>query len=158
VHNSRHQSTEECREIEKLVEQFREQQKQQSHHDGMPPHQWEGKQQVAHEGDGEEMEFQNANRAIKVVYGHSDSKSSDNEHRKQLHIIYGGSWDITSRRVVKTLHRAMTAIAPVPRAVPHHTWMETSIAFDASDCPKNMSGVMRTCLSWIQPHPHGAIL
>jgi hypothetical protein len=28
----------------------------------------------------------------------------------------------------------------VPQAVPHHKWMETSIAFDASHCPKNMSG------------------
>jgi hypothetical protein len=37
------------------------------------------------------MEFQNAKRAIKVIYGHSDSESSDNERRKQLHIIYGGS-------------------------------------------------------------------
>jgi hypothetical protein len=28
------------------------------------------------------MEFQNAKRAIKVVYGHSDSESNNNEHRK----------------------------------------------------------------------------
>jgi hypothetical protein len=49
------------------------------------------------------MEFQNAKRAIKVIYGHSDSESSDNEHHKQLHVISGGSWDIMSRRVIKTL-------------------------------------------------------
>jgi hypothetical protein len=49
------------------------------------------------------MEFQNAKRAIKVVYGHSDSESSGNEHCKQLHIIYDGSWDITSKRAIKTL-------------------------------------------------------
>jgi hypothetical protein len=35
----------------------------------------------------------------------------------------------------------MAAVVPTPRAAPHHKWMETSIEFDASDCPKNMSGV-----------------
>jgi hypothetical protein len=50
-----------------------------------------------------EMKFQDAKRALKAVYGHSDSKSSDNEHRKMLHVIFGGSWAIMSRRVVKTL-------------------------------------------------------
>jgi hypothetical protein len=30
--------------------------------------------------------------------------------------------------------------APTPRAVPHHKWIETSIAFDASDYSKNMVG------------------
>jgi hypothetical protein len=44
------------------------------------------------------MEFQDAKRALKVVYDHSDSDSSTDEHRKQLHIMYGGSWDITSKR------------------------------------------------------------
>jgi hypothetical protein len=53
--------------------------------------------------------------------------------------MYGGSWDITSRCVVKMLRRAVTAAAPAPRAAPHHKWMETSITFDASDYPKNMA-------------------
>jgi hypothetical protein len=58
----------------------------------------------SHKGnDEEEMEFQNAKRVINFIYGHSDSESSNNEHRKQHHIIYDGSWDITSRRVIKTL-------------------------------------------------------
>jgi hypothetical protein len=38
-----------------------------------------------------EMEFQDAKRALKAVYGHSDSESSDNEHCKMLHIMFGGS-------------------------------------------------------------------
>jgi hypothetical protein len=41
--------------------------------------------------DEEEMVFQNAKRAIEVTNGHSDFESSDNKHRKQLHIIYGSS-------------------------------------------------------------------
>jgi hypothetical protein len=42
-------------------------------------------------------------QGLKAVYGHSDSESSDNEHRKVLHVMFGGSWDITFRRIVKTL-------------------------------------------------------
>jgi hypothetical protein len=88
------------------------------------------------------MDFQNAKRAIKVIYDHSnsDSESSNNKRRKQLHIMYDGSWDITSRRIVKTLHQVVAASAPAPRAAPRHKWMETSIAFNTSDCPKNMAG------------------
>jgi hypothetical protein len=71
----------------------------------MPPHQWEGKQQVAPRDEEEEMEFQNAKRTIKVIYDHSNSdfESSDNEHHKNLHVTYDSSWDITSRHIIKTL-------------------------------------------------------
>jgi hypothetical protein len=58
----------------------------------MPPRQQDGKQHVAREGnDEEEIEFQSAKRKIKVIYSHFDSESSDSEHLKQLHVIYGGS-------------------------------------------------------------------
>jgi hypothetical protein len=30
--------------------------------------------------------------------------------------------------------------ASAPRVAPHHRWMETSISFDTSDCPKSMAG------------------
>jgi hypothetical protein len=103
----------------------------------------EGKQQDVHEDDkekDEEMAFHDTKRALKAVYGHSDSDSSTDEHHKQLHVMYDGSWDITSRRVVKTLRQAIAAAAPALRVAPHHKWMETSISFDASDCPKNMAG------------------
>jgi hypothetical protein len=64
--------------------------------------------------DDEEMEFQNAKRAIKVIYGHSDSESSGNERRNQLHVICNGSWDIMSKCVVRTLRRAVAAASPAP--------------------------------------------
>jgi hypothetical protein len=60
--------------------------------------------------------------------------------------MYIGSWDITSRHVIKTLRRVVAAAAPTPRAVPHHKWMETSITFNASDCPKNMAGARQVPL------------
>jgi hypothetical protein len=87
----------------------------------MPPHQREGNQQVADEGDeDEEMEFQNGKRVIKVVYGHSDCKYSENECCKQLHLMYSGSWDMMSMRVIKTVCRAMVAATPTSRVAPHH--------------------------------------
>jgi hypothetical protein len=86
------------------------------------------------------MEFQDAKRALKAIYGHFDSKSSDNERRKTLHVMFGGSWAIMSMRVVKTLRRKVTVAAPAPKAAPHRKWMETPIGFDSSDCPKIMAG------------------
>jgi hypothetical protein len=85
------------------------------------------------------MEFQDAKRALKAVCGHSNSESSDNERRKMLHVMFGGSWAITSRRVIKTLHREIAAAAPAPKAAPHRKWVETLIGFDASDYPKSMA-------------------
>jgi hypothetical protein len=86
------------------------------------------------------MEFQDAKRALKAVYGHSDSKSGDNERSKALHVMFGGSWAITSRHVVKALRREIAAAAPAPKVAPHRKWVETPIGFDASDCPKIMAG------------------
>jgi hypothetical protein len=86
------------------------------------------------------MEFRDAKRALKAVYSHSDSESSDNECRKTLHVMFGGSWAITSRRVIKTLHREVVAAAPTSKAAPHHKWVETLIGFDSSDWPKSMAG------------------
>jgi hypothetical protein len=139
VHNSTRHTVTECREIKKLTEQFRE--KMQQLQDGAPSHQWEGKQKVnSQEQKDAEMEFQDAKWALKAVYDHFDSESSDNEHRKMLHVMFGGSWAITSRRVVKTLHREVAAAAPSPKVAPHCKWMETLIGFDSSDCPKSMAG------------------
>jgi hypothetical protein len=50
-----------------------------------------------------EMEFQDARRALKAVYGHSTSESNENKHCKVLHVMFGGSCDITSMRIIKTL-------------------------------------------------------
>jgi hypothetical protein len=86
------------------------------------------------------MEFQDAKRALKAIYGHSDSESSNNKRHKTLHVMFGGSWAITSRHVVKTLRREIAAVALAPKAAPHHKWVETLIGFNASDCPKSMAG------------------
>jgi hypothetical protein len=91
MHNSTRHTTSECREIKKLLDQFCKKMQQQRQ-DGAPSLQWEGKQKVdSQEEKDAEMEFQDAKRALKAVYGHSDSECSDNERRKTLHIMFGGS-------------------------------------------------------------------
>jgi hypothetical protein len=135
-----HHTTSECWEIKKLMEQFREKMPQQ-HQDGAPSRHREGKWKVdSQEEKDAEIEFQDAKRALKAVYGHLDSESSDNEHRKTLHVMFGGSWAITSKRVIKTLRREIVAAAPALKAAPHRKWVETPIGFDASDCPKSIAG------------------
>jgi hypothetical protein len=137
VHNSTHHSASECWEIKKLVEQFREKMQQQPRQDGAPFCQREGKQKINPQEEKDvEMEFQDAKRALKAIYDHSDSKSSDNECRKALHIMFGGSCDITPRRIVKTLRREIAAVAPAPKAVTHRKWMETPIGFDTPTAPR----------------------
>jgi hypothetical protein len=138
VHNSTRHTASECWKIKKLAEQFCEKMQQQSRQDSAPSHQREGKQKV--DKGKEKMEFQDAKRALKAVYGNSDSESRGNERRNTLHVMFGGSWDITSRRAIKTLRREIAAAALAPKAAPHCKWMETPIGFDASDCPKSMAG------------------
>jgi hypothetical protein len=86
------------------------------------------------------MGFQKAKTDLKVIYGHSGSESSDNKHRKMLYVMFRDSWNITFRRIIKNLRREVAAAAPAPKAAPHHRWMETSISFNASNCPKSVAG------------------
>jgi hypothetical protein len=89
VHSSKCHNVEECREIKKLEEQVLEQQKQQQHHDGAPPWQWESKQKaIPEDGKDEKLDYQDVKRALKVVYGHSDSDSitDDVDGYHQYHV------------------------------------------------------------------------
>jgi hypothetical protein len=55
--------------------------------------------------------------------------------------MYGRSWELTSRRNVKSLHREVLSATPVVlKAAPHQRWQSTTISFGASDCPENMAG------------------
>jgi hypothetical protein len=86
------------------------------------------------------LRFQKAKRNLNVIYNHSDFESSDNERRKTLYVMFGGSWDITLCHIMKNLRREVAAAAPAPKVVLHHKWMETSINFNASSYPKTMAG------------------
>jgi hypothetical protein len=55
--------------------------------------------------------------------------------------MYGGSWELTSRRDVKSLRgEVLSATLEAPNTAPHQKWRSTTISFGASDCPNNMAG------------------
>src|SRR6185503_4455082 len=75
------------------------------------------------------------------VYHGDNSDSDSGGRRKKLYVMYGGSWELVSRRDVKTLRREVLSAKPgVPKAAPHQRWMNTTISFGPSDCPENMAG------------------
>ena len=77
---------------------------------------------------------------MKGVYSHDDTDSGEDERRKKLYVMYGESWELVSRRDVKTLRREVLSVKPgVPKAAPHHRWRNTTISFRPSDCPENMA-------------------
>jgi hypothetical protein len=55
--------------------------------------------------------------------------------------MYGGSWELISRRNAKSLRREVLSVTPgVPKVAPHQRWRSTTIYFGAPDCPDNMAG------------------
>jgi hypothetical protein len=79
---------------------------------------------------------------LKVVFTGDSDSGDDNDRRKKLYAMYGGSWELTSHRNVKSMRReVLSAIPGVPKAAPHQRWRSTTISFGASDCPENMEGV-----------------
>jgi hypothetical protein len=143
VHPNTRHSASECREIIKLAKRVSER-RGQSSKDGSPPHRRPGKERVDDDevAAGErELGYQSPEGDLKDVFtGDSDSRD-DNDHRKKLYVMYGGSWELTSRRNVKSLcHEVLSATPGVPKAAPHQRWRSTTISFGASDCPDNMAG------------------
>jgi hypothetical protein len=140
--NSRH-SASECREILKLVKRISERREQASK-DGSPPRRRPSKEKVD-EGDlaaGErDLGYQSPEQVLKdILTGDSDS-GDDNDRRKKLYVMYGESWELTTRRNVKSLRREVLSATPgVPKAAPHQRWRSTTIFFGASDYPENMAG------------------
>jgi hypothetical protein len=141
VHPNARHSASECREIIKLAKHVSER-REQSSKDGSPPHRRPGKEGV---DDGEvatgerELGYQSPKGELKDVFT-GDSDSGDDRHKK-LYVMYGGSWELTSRWNVKSLRREVLSATPgVPRAAPHQRWRSTTISFGASDCPDNMAG------------------
>jgi hypothetical protein len=140
--NSRH-SASECREILKLAKRISERREQASK-DGSPPRHRPGKEKVD-EGDvaaGEQdLGYQAPEQVLKDILTRDSDSDDDNDRRKKLYVMYGRSWELTSRRNMKSLHREVLSATPrVPKAAPHQRWRSTTISFRASDCPKNMAG------------------
>jgi hypothetical protein len=90
--NSRH-SASECREILKLAKRISERRDQASR-DGSPPQRRPGKEKVD-EGDvaaGEgDLGYQAPEQVLKDILIVDSDSGDDNDHRKKLYVMYGGS-------------------------------------------------------------------
>jgi hypothetical protein len=140
--NSRHNASE-CREIIKLAKRVSER-REQSSKDGSPPHRRPGKERV---DDGEvvagerELGYKSPEGDLKDIFTGDSDSGDDDDHRNKLYVMYGGSWELTSRRNVKSLRReVLSAVPGVLKAAPLQWWRSTTISFGASDCPENMAG------------------
>jgi hypothetical protein len=119
--NARHNASE-CREIIKLAKRGSKRHEQSSK-DGSPPRRRPGKEGA---DDGEvatgerELGYQSPEGGLKDVFTGDSDSGDDNDRRKKLYVMYGGSWELTSRRNVKSLRReVLSATLGVPKAAPH---------------------------------------
>jgi hypothetical protein len=143
VHPNNCHSAVESHEIIKFVKRV-SMRREQSSKDGSPPRRRPGKERV---DDGEvtvgkwDLGYQSPEGDLKDVFTRDSDSGDDNDCRKKLYVMYGGSWELTSHRNVKSLRRKVLSATPgVPKAAPHQRWQSTTISFGASDCPENMAG------------------
>jgi hypothetical protein len=143
VHPNGRHSAMECREIIDLAKRVSER-REQSSKDGSPPRRRPGKEKV---NDGKvasgerELGYQSPEGDLKSVFAGDSDSGDDSDRRKRLYVMYGRSWELTSRRNVKCLRREVLSATPgVPKAASHQWWRSTTISFGASDCPDNMAG------------------
>jgi hypothetical protein len=143
VHPNARHSASECREIIKLMKRVSEQ-REQSSKDVSLPRRRPSKERVDNDevAAGEwELGYQPPEGDHKDVFTGDSDSGDDSDRRKKLYVMYGGSWELTSRRNVKSLRREVLSATPgVPKAAPHQRWRSTTISFGASDCPNNMAG------------------
>jgi hypothetical protein len=140
--NSCHRAAD-CREIFKLARRVSER-REQSSKDVSPPHRRPGRKEADEEVadvEGRDLGYQSPEGDLKDIFT-GDSDSSDNgDRRKKLYVMYNGSWELISRRSVKSLRwEVLSAVPGVPKTAPHQRWRGTTISFGASDCPDNMAG------------------
>jgi hypothetical protein len=119
--NSRHNATE-CREIIKLAKRVSEQREQTSK-DGPPPCRRPGKERVDDDDVAireRDLEYQSPEAVLKDVFTRDSDSGGESDCRKKLYVMYGGSWELTSRRNVKSLRREVLSATPgVTKATPH---------------------------------------
>jgi hypothetical protein len=107
VHPNSHHSTSECSDIIKLAKHVSKPREQTSK-DGSPPRRRPGKERVD-DGDvatGErDLGYQPPEGVLKDVFTRDSDSSGESDRRKKLYIMYGGSWELTSHRNIKSLRR-----------------------------------------------------
>ena len=88
-----------CREIQKLAKRVSGRREQSSKDGSPPPRQWSGKEKASDSGAAageKELGYQSPARELKGVYNHDNSDSDNEECRKKLYVMYGGSWELVS--------------------------------------------------------------
>jgi hypothetical protein len=102
---------------------------------------WQGEGRRGDVAAGErDLGYQSPEGVLKDVFTGDSDSGGESDRRKKLYVMYGGSWELTSHRNVKSLHREVLSDTPgVPKAAPHQRWRSTTISFGASDCPDNMA-------------------
>ena len=130
MHPTARHSAADCREIQKLAKRVSGRREQSSKGGSPPPRQRPGKEKVSDSGTAageKELGYQSPARELKGVYHDDNSDSDSADRRKKLFVMYGGSWELVSRRDVKTLRREVLSAKPgVPKAAPHQRWMNTT--------------------------------
>ena len=131
VHPTARHSAADCREIQKLAKRVSGRREQASKDGSPPPHQRASKKKASDSeatAGEKELGYQSPALELKGIYSRDNSDSDNEERRKKLYVMYGGSWELVSRRDVKTLRREVLSVRPgVPKAAPHHRWMNTTI-------------------------------
>jgi hypothetical protein len=111
--NSRH-SAADCREIIKLAKRVSERRKQSSKDDS-PPRRRPSKERANEEATaaaGQDLEYQSPEGDLKDVFTRDFDSGDDNDRRKKLYVMCGGSWELTSHRNVKSLRREVLSVVP----------------------------------------------
>jgi hypothetical protein len=122
VHPNALHSTSKCHEIIKLTKCVSER-REQSSKDGSPPRRRSGQERVNDDkvAAGErELGYQPPEGDLKDVFTGDFDSGDDSDRRKKLYVMYGGSWELTSRRNVKSLRCEVLSATPgVLKAAPH---------------------------------------
>jgi hypothetical protein len=141
VHPNARHSASECREIIKLTKRVSER-REQSSKDGSPPRRRPRKERVDNDevAAGErELGYQSPEGDLKDVFTGDSDSGDDSDRRKKLYVIYDGSWELTSRRNVKSLRREVLSATPgVLKAAPHQRWRSTTITFRGIRLPRQL--------------------
>jgi hypothetical protein len=121
VHPNCRHSAAECREIIKLAKRVSKRHEQTSK-DGSPPRRWPGKERV---DDGDvaarerDLGYQSPKQVLKDILTRDSDSGDDTDRRKKLYVMYDGSWELTSRRNVKSLRREVLLATQGSRRRPH---------------------------------------
>ena len=115
MHPTARHSAADCHKIQKLAKRVSGRREQSSKDGSPPPHQRSGKEKASDSGAAageKELGYQSPTRELKDVY-HDDNSDSDNDDRhKKLYVMCGGSWELVSRRDVKTIRREVLSVKP----------------------------------------------